>query len=185
MVEGLILYKLIILYMLDRTDDNILSYDLISDFILKHGYTTLFNILEVLGELVDKGFISVSTIREVKHYKITDMGEETLFYFENRLPNSIKQDILTFFKEERINLRNQTEHTADYYFNENQEYTVECILKERKDTLVNLKLSVPSKGLAAAICDNWNNKSMEVYSFLVNELFTSQSSDSEMKEKDS
>ena len=170
--------------MLDRIDENILSYDQLSDFILKQGYTTLFNILEVLGELVDKGFISVSTIRDVKHYKITDLGEEALFYFENRLPNSIKQDILTFFKEEKINLKNQSEIKADYYFNENQEYTVECKIKERKDTLVNLKLSVPTKGIAIAICDNWEKKSMDVYSFLVNELFTSQS-DSEMKEKDS
>ena len=165
------LYKLIILYMLDRIDEYTLTNSRISSFILDKGYTNLFNIHESLSELINEGFISVSTIRDTKHYKITNLGEEALLYFENRLSNSIKQEILDYFKAEKINLKNESEIYADYYYNENQEYTVECVIKERRDTLIDLKLNVTSKTLARSICDNWRAKSTDVYQFLINELW--------------
>jgi len=169
-VDSLFLYKIIILYMLDRIDEYTLTNTQLSSFILDRGYTTMFNIHEALSEMIDSGFISVSTIRDTQHYKITNLGEEALFYFENRLPNPIKQDILDYFKEEKINLKNESEIYADYYPNDNQEYTVECIIKERKDTLLDLKFNVPTRGLAVSICDNWRAKSTEVYGYLMNEL---------------
>ena len=165
------LYKLIILYMLDRIDEYTLTNSRITSFILDKGYTNLFNIHESLSELIDEGFISVSIIRDTKHYKITNLGEEALLYFENRLSNSIKQEILDYFKEEKINLKNESEIYADFYYNDNQEYTVECVIKERRDTLIDLKLNVTSKTLARSICDNWRAKSTDVYQYLINELW--------------
>ena len=72
---------------------------------------------------------------------------------------------------EKINLKNESEIYADYFYNENQEYTVECVIKERRDTLIDLKLNVTSKALARSICDNWRAKSTDVYQFLINELW--------------
>ena len=92
-MDGLFLYKIIILYMLDRIDEYTLTNTQLTSFILDKGYTNLFNIHESLSEMIDSGFITVSTIRDTQHYKITNLGEEALFYFENRLPNPIKQDI--------------------------------------------------------------------------------------------
>ena len=178
-MDGLFLYKLIILYMLDRIDDYTLTNTQLASFIEDRGYTNMFNILEAVSEMIDSGFISVSTIRETQHYKITNLGEEALFYFENRLPNPIKQEILEYFKEERINLKNESEIYADYYPNDNQEYTVECIIKERKDTLLDLKFNVPTREMAISISNNWRAKSTEVYGFLMNELASPDSSDSE------
>ena len=170
-MEGLMLYKLIILYMLDRIDEYTLTSSRITSFILDRGYTTHFNILESLSEMIDEGFISVSTIRNINHYKITNLGEEALLYFENRISNSIKQEILDYFKQEKINLKNESEIYADFFYNENQEYTVECVIKERRDTLIDLKLNVTSKTLARSICDNWRAKSTDVYQYLINELW--------------
>ncbi len=171
-MEGLFLYKLIILYMLDRIDDYTLTNSQMCNFILDKGYTNMFNIHEAISELIDSGFISRSLIRETTHYQITNLGEEALLYFENRLPNAIKQDILDFFKQEKINLKNESQIYADYYFNENNEYTVECVIKERKETLVDIKFSVPAKGIAMSICDNWREKSAQIYESLVNELWS-------------
>ncbi len=176
-MDGLFLYKIIILYMLDRIDEYTLTNTQLTSFIQDRGYTNMFNILEALSELIDSGFISVSTIRETQHYKITNLGEEALFYFENRLPNPIKQDILEYFKEERINLKNESEIYANYYPNDNQEYTVECIIKERKDTLLNLKFNVPTHKLAVSISNSWRAKSTDIYNYLMNELASNPDSD--------
>ncbi len=156
--------------MLDRVDIYTLTNSEILDFILSHGYTNSFNIHESLSELIDKDFISVNMIRDTAHYQITSQGEEALFYFENRLPISIKKDILEFFEQEKINLKNESQIYADYVYNDNQEYTVECIIKERKDVLFDLKLDVPTKSMAINICDNWRAKSAEIYSYIMDQL---------------
>ena len=77
----------------------------------------------------------------------------------------------------RTSLKNESEIYADYYPNDNQEYTVECIIKERKDTLMDLKFNVPTRGLAISICDSWRAKSPEIYSYLMTELASSPDQD--------
>ena len=158
--------------MLDRTDEYTITNSQITDFIMDKGYTGLFNIHESISELIDKEFISVTTIRNTQHYRITNLGEEALLYFVNRISNTIKQEIRDYFKKEKINLKNESEIIADYSLNkETNEYTVECAIKERRETLINIKMTVPTKELARSICDNWRTKSTDVYQTLVNELW--------------
>ena len=171
-MDNLFLYKIIILYMLDRIDVYTLTNAQILDFIVSKGYTNAFNIHESLSELIDKEFISVNMIRDTAHYQITSQGEEALFYFGNRLPIAIKKDILEYFKQEKIKLKNESQIYADYFYNDNQEYTVECVIKERKDVLFDLKLDVPTKNMATNICDNWRAKSAEIYSYILDQLDT-------------
>ena len=109
-MENLMLYKLIILYMLDRIDGYSLTNAQITSFILDKGYTNLFNIHESISELIDKEFIQVNTIRNTQHYQITNLGEEALLYFENRISNTIKQEIRDYFKEEKINIKRGSDH---------------------------------------------------------------------------
>jgi hypothetical protein len=157
--------------MLDRIDEYTLTNSQITSFILDRGYTNLFNIHESLSELIDKNFISVTTIRNTQHYQITNQGEEALLYFENRISNNIKQEIRDYFKKEKINLKNESEIFADFIFNEHNEYTVKCAIRERRETLLDIRINVPTKDMARSICDNWRAKSTDVYQFLVNELW--------------
>ena len=55
--------------------------------------------------------------------------------FENRIPYAIKQDILDYFDNQKINLKNESEIYADYSLNDFGEYSVKCIIKDRKETL--------------------------------------------------
>ena len=160
---NLVLYKLIILYMLDRVDEYTLTNEQLTSFIQDRGYTSLFNVHESISELIADGFISVNTIRDVQHYQITDDGEKALLYYENRISNIIKQEILEFFKQEKIKIREQSELTADVDSNESQEYVADLKIKERAETILEIKLAVPTRALADHICDNWRSNSAEVY----------------------
>uniref|UniRef100_UPI003FEF6F85 DUF4364 family protein n=2 Tax=Coprococcus sp. TaxID=2049024 RepID=UPI003FEF6F85 len=168
--DSIVLYKLIILYMLDRVDFT-LTNSQISDFVLTKGYTNYFTLQEAINGLIECDFVCVSMIRSSSHYKITDKGEEALSMFENRIPYAIKQDILDYFDNQKINLKNESEIYADYSLNDYGEYSVKCIIKDRKETLVDLKFNVPTKTHAIAICDNWRAKSAEVYDYLINTLW--------------
>ena len=53
MAETFTLYKLIVLYMLDRVDFP-LTTSQISEFILDKGYTTYFRLQSALAELTDR-----------------------------------------------------------------------------------------------------------------------------------
>ncbi len=169
-MEGLLLYKLIILFMLDRTNYT-MTNSMISNFVIGKGYTNLFNLHETLSELIASEFISTDTIRDTIHYKITNSGEEALSLFENRLSYAIKQDILEYLKAERINVKNESEITADYFYNDANWYTVQCIIKDRKEILLDLKFDVPTKSQAETICNNWRGKSSSIYEYLVNQLW--------------
>jgi hypothetical protein len=156
--------------MLDRVDYT-LTNSQISEFVLDKGYTNYFNLQEAISGLLEDNFMSVTMIRSSSHYKITDEGEEALSLFENRIPYAIKKDILEYFESQKINIKNESEIYADYSTNEQKEYTVTCIIKDRNDTLLDLKFSVPTKAHAISICDKWKEKSTDVYDYLINTLW--------------
>ena len=43
---------------------------------------------------------------------------------------------------------------------------------ERRETLLDIRINVPTKDMARSICDNWRSKSTDVYQYLVNELWS-------------
>ena len=60
MAETYTLYKLIVLYMLDKVDFP-LTTSQISEFILDKGYTTYFRLQETLSELTDSELPKIET----------------------------------------------------------------------------------------------------------------------------
>ena len=59
MAESFKLYKLIVLYMLDKVDFP-LTNSQVSEFILDEGYTTYFKLQQAISELAQSGFIRES-----------------------------------------------------------------------------------------------------------------------------
>ena len=60
--ETLMLYKLIILYILDRVDFPMTNAQL-TNFITDRQYTSYFNVQQVLTDLVDDGYITLEQKR--------------------------------------------------------------------------------------------------------------------------
>ncbi len=172
--NGLFLYKLIILYMLDRVDFPLTNAQL-SQFIINRGYTDYFNLQEAINQLLNDEFISSTIIRNTSHYQSTPAGREALAFFENKLSEGIKQDIMNFFSEEKINLKNEMEILADYFLTSKGEYTVICTINDRGDTVLELKMNVISKDQAIAICDAWPEKSTATYQYLLKNLWFEES----------
>ena len=168
--DPLTLYKLIILYMLNRVTFPLTTAQ-ISDFILEKEYTNFLTLQQVISELTDAGMISTQAIRNRTHLAITDEGRQTLSFFGNRISDAIKNDIDTYLRENEFTLRNETSVLGDYYKSTSGEYEAHLVAKERGINLVDITLSVPVEEMAAAICDNWQKKNQEIYQYLVQELF--------------
>ena len=84
MAEPFTLYKLIILYMLEKVDFP-LTNSQISEFILDKGYTTYFKLQRAIAELNESGFIREESTHSRTFYHLTEEGAETIQYFRNKI----------------------------------------------------------------------------------------------------
>lgn len=169
MSEAITLYKLIVLYMLDRIDFP-LTNSQISEFILDKGYTTYFTLQQALAEMVEAGFIREENTHNRTIYHITEEGSETIQYFNTNISSAIKDDIHMFLAEKQYELKNEMSVKADYYRNNSHEYSVRCQIFEGESTLIDLTISVPTEAEAISVANNWGTRHQEIYAQIMANL---------------
>lgn len=168
--DPLTLYKLIVLYILDRVNFKMTRSQL-SGFILEKEYTNFMTLQQVFSDLQEAELIRADTLMNRTYFSITEEGQKTLSYFGNRIGEAIIEEIDGFLAEKNLELKNESSVTAKYYKTTGGGYEVELIAKEKEVELVNIRLSVPAEEVAEEVCDNWYKKNGEVYRYLVGELF--------------
>ena len=168
--DPLTLYKLIVLYMVNRVDFP-LTKTQISDFILEKGYTNFLTMQQVFEELTEADMLTQKTIRNRTHLTLTKEGRQALRFFESRISDDIKTEIEAYLTENQLTLRNETNVLADYYKSTTGEYEARLQIREKEITLIELTLSVPAESIASALCDNWMKKHDDIYQYLTRELF--------------
>lgn len=169
MAEPNTLYKLIILYMLEKVDFPLTNTQ-ISDFFLEKEYTDYFTIQQVIHDLIDSDLIRFESTHSNTQYLATAAGKETLKYFQDKISDSIQEDVLAYFSNKKMELKNENSILADFYKTPDKGYAVRCQIRERGSSILDLTLSVKTKEQAEAICQNWNNASSDVYALLMDNL---------------
>lgn len=169
MSESLTLYKLIILYMLNKVTFP-LNNAQISDFILNKEYTTYFTLQQAISELVDSSLIKEETFKGTTQYHLTDEGINTLEFFGNKISPAIIEDINAYLSDNKMDLINEVAAVADYYKSTNNDYIVECHIREKNSDLVAISISVPSREQAESICSNWKLENQNIYAILMDKL---------------
>lgn len=163
------LYKLIILYMLNKVSFPLTNTQ-ISEFILDAGYTNYFNLQHAISEMSDSNLVTTETIRNTTYYRMTEEGQETLDFFGKEISEDIRSEIDAYLKTNAYELRNEASTLADYYKTTSQEYEAHCQVKERTGKLIEIVLTVPTEDAAKSICNNWPEKSREIYAYLMQVL---------------
>lgn len=167
--DALTLYKLIILFMLEKADYPLTNAQ-VSDFILEKDYTNYFNIQQAISELSDNKFISTETIRNSSHLHITPEGSAVLGYCKNEISDAIKSEILEYLNKHESEFHEEVSVVADYYEEKKDIYIARCIVKDGGTNAIELNLSVASKEEANTICSKWKDKSQEIYAYLIQQL---------------
>lgn len=171
MTEAFTLYKLIILYILDKVDFP-LTNGQISEFILDKGYTTYFKLQQTLSEMVDAHFVLEEHTHNRTLYHLTEEGAETIRFFKNKISPAIREDIDLFLNDKAYDLKNEVSVKADYYRNTNQEISVRCQVLENHLSLIDLTLTVPTEKEAETIVNNWNKKNEDLYALIMEHLLS-------------
>lgn len=169
MAEALTQYKLIVLYMLDHVDFPLTNTQ-ISNFVLEKEYTTYFTIQQAISELISAGLIRTESTHNNTHYYITSAGRETLSFFPDKISAAIKTDVLSYFAENKMELKQEISVLADYYKTTSHEFAARCQIKEKDRSLIDLTITVKTREQAEAVCANWQKQNEEVYGFLMDLL---------------
>ena len=169
MAQPLTLYKLIILFMLDKATFD-LSNSQISEFILDREYTSYFHLQQALSELVEAGLADMETVRNTSYYHLTPEGSTTLEYFSDEISEAIQTEILDFLREKGCEIKKKPSALADYYPTGSHSYAVRCQVLEKGAARLDLTISVPSEEAARTICNNWEHRCEDIYSYLVETL---------------
>ncbi|MCQ2422761.1 MAG: DUF4364 family protein [Lachnospiraceae bacterium] len=170
--EALMLYKLIVLYILDRVDFPMTNSQL-ADFITEKEYTNYFNVQQVLNELVDDGYISLQEAAKNSYlYRITKDGKETLSFFYKNISRNIRDDIDMFLTEKQYALREEVSNIADYYESKTNEYVCELKVIERDTVIIEIRLTVPTEDNAKTICAHWRQNNADIYAYVINVLLS-------------
>ena len=99
-------------------------------------------------------------------YTITNDGRSCLSYFFIKIPASLRDEITSFVKENRIAFRRKQEYFADYFKNDDGTYTVLMKIIEPLGTKLELKFNVANKAQARSIYKKWENSASQVYASL-------------------
>lgn len=170
MRDALALYKLIVLYMLDRVDFPLTKAQ-IGDFILEKEYTNFMTLQRAIAEMIDDKLVTAQSFRNRTHLKLTKDGRDTVHYFGNDISAEIRAEIDEYFKENSLELRNEVSIISDYYKTTGGDFEAHLVAKDKDIPLVDLTMTVPLEETAASICDNWTKKNQEIYQYLVKQLF--------------
>ena len=134
MAEPFTIYKLTILYMLDKAGFPLTNTQ-ISNFFLEQEYTDYFRVQEVIGDLVNADLINFESTHSNTQYTLTAAGRETLGFFKDKITDGIENDVKRFFEKNKLEFRQENFILADYYKTTNQNYDVRCQVRSDSTTV--------------------------------------------------
>ena len=161
--------KLLLLYILDKIDIP-MENSQITQFVLENNYMNYFYTQQYISELIDAKFIEVLNKNDKKFYTLSFAGKSVLNYFNNRIPNKLKNEIDIKYKIKKKQLISDTQILGDYYKKNESEYVVNLEVIEKDITLFTLSLNVVSNKQAKKICDKWKKHPDKIYQTILNML---------------
>lgn len=169
--DALTLYKLIILYMLNKLDFPLTNAQ-ITDFILEKDYTNYFNVQQAISEMKSSGLITSETIRNSSYYRITQAGQEIIHFFSSDISDAIINDINAYLKDNKYKLREEVSILSNYFERKKDEFVANCYVKEQGSKIIEVNLTVSTEDEAKTICNNWKENSQDIYAYLIKTLMT-------------
>lgn len=156
--------KLVLLYIFDKMEMPLTETTITDICCNKNSWISYLTCKEVLTDLVENGFIVITTNSSgEQYYTITTDGRSCLSYFFMKIPSSLRSEITLFIKENRQIFRRKQEYFSDYYKNADGTYTVLMKIVEPLGTRLELKLNVANRAVAKVIYNKWEEKASQVY----------------------
>ena len=161
--------KLKLLFVLDKMEIPLTENSIIDICTNRNLWLNYMDCKEILWQLLEVGFVYKTNDEgnEVR-YGITYEGRNCLSHFFLRIPQSWREEVTAFAKENRMNFKRSQEYLAEYYKNNDGSHTVVLKIKEPlvPQSLLEIKLKAPSRHSAITACKKWKEKAPSIFEFL-------------------
>ena len=159
--------KLILLYLLNELDD---SYDFqtISEIIIWDGSINYFVFTDCFNQLVENGLI-LKTVDPDTHkelFSISPEGKTSIEAVEDSLLKFIKERIM-FSATRLLAFKHDGSNVVSSIEKENEGYNLTCTLRNKKFTLLELKLYFDNKEEAELLQMGFDRRAEQIYSSIL------------------
>lgn len=162
--------KLLLLYVLEVLNRPISNTQL-TELVLENNLINYFTLQQYISELDSSEFISYKDMNEKKLLMITKKGENVLSFFKDRISPS-KIAIVNSYLDDKLDLiKKELTVQSDYTLEKNDSFLVDLKALEDNSTLMELKISVPTKKQATSLCSRWQSNPSDIYTNIINLLF--------------
>lgn len=177
--------KLILLFVLDKMEIPLTENSIIDICTSRNGWLNYMDCQEVLYQLLDAKFIYKTVNEGTKSFKengepkresvynITYDGRNCISHFFNRIPQSLREEISGFAKQNRMIFKRSQEYISDYFKNtEDGSHTVVLRIKEPliSQPMFEIKIKTPTRHAAVNACKKWRDKAPNIYEYIYENL---------------
>lgn len=120
-----------------------------------------------LSELVDAGLLRKQMHALGALYLLTGKGHDSLFMFRDRVPHSRLFVIDESAEQWRLRFRREKQMVADFKKISDHAYCVHLQLLERNESLLAMKINVPTRKIAQQFCDGWIAQASNIYTYIM------------------
>ncbi len=163
------MYRVMILHMLSLVEGPVTNNQIVN-YALDNDIADYFSVQLAISDLLSSGFIYAESAHNDTRYRLTDDGRRTLELLDDNLSDELKENIGSYVKENKYELRQQTSVYADYMRASGGGYLVRCQIKNIEKPVIDLTMTVSTREQARAICANWANAHGDVYASIMDSL---------------
>lgn len=162
-------HKLLILYILSEFKMPLTNTQL-TEFVMELHFIDYFTLQQYIVELIDKALIEVSESGTVPNYLITSQGINALSFFNDRIPQDIKNRMAKAVVLKRRSIYRDAEILSEYRQVNEQEYIAHLRVEEHGHTLIDIELNLVTNRQAKDVCRRWKENAPEIYASLIRSL---------------
>lgn len=165
-VQDNTIQKIKLLFVLERMEIPLTENNLIDICTSSNDWFTYLDLKEALFELIEVKLVYENKIEnEESRYSITYDGRSCLSHFYYRIPKDMREKIMAYAQENRINYKRSQEYLSEYEKNQDGSYTVTLKIKEplSANSLMTLKLKLPTRQSALETSRKWTEKAPAIY----------------------
>ncbi len=165
--------KLILLFVLDKMEIPLSDNSIMDICTSRNNWLNYMDCKDILWQLLETNFIyKINGENNECRYAITLDGRDCLSHFYLRIPQSLRENITNFCKENRMEFKRSQEYVSSYEKNPDGSHTVTLKIKEPmiNSPLLEIKLKTPTRHSAILACKKWNEKAPNIFEYLYDGL---------------
>lgn len=158
--------KLILLFIMDKMEIPLTENSIIDITTSRNNWLNYMDCKDVLWQLIEVGFVyKTLNSNSESRYNITYEGRNCLSHFFLKIPSSMREEINTFAKNNRMNFKRAQEYVSDYFKNSDGSHTAVLRIRDPLEpaSLFEVKIKLPTRHSAIIACKKWKDQAPSIY----------------------